>query len=480
MPLTPALLVLFGTTGDLARKKLYPALFALYRSGRLARETAIVGVGRRDWNDAVYRDAAAAAVTEVEETDRQALSGFQDLFFYHRMDITDETQYNSLWQKLEQIEQLRQLPGDRIYFLATAPDLFPIVSRQIGHGQPVKHGRFRRLMVEKPFGRDLASARSFNQGLRSVFAEDEIYRIDHYLGKEMLQNILILRFANQIFEPGWNNRCIDHIQISVTESIGIDQRSGYYDSNGALRDMVQSHLLQLLALLTMDQPDGPGPEKIRDAKVRLLRALRPFDLERASRDVVLGQYGGDDRVRAYLDEPGIPAHSRTETFAALRLWIDQERWRGVPVYMRTGKRLNQPMAKITVVYQNKLYPGPDQAQNRNTLVIRIQPVEGIDLRFNIKKPGMTSTITQARMDVCQSCEPAQASPQAYEKLLHDAWSGDLSLFTRWDEIEAAWVLIDSIQQWRNQLPLFIYPPGSTGPVAADRLPGLGGRAWLDL
>lgn len=480
MPLVPALLVLFGTTGDLARKKLYPALYALDQSGRLAPETAIIGVGRRDWDDDVYRDTITAAIKAAEPVSTQDLAGFTDRFFYHRMDMTEESDYSSLWQHLQQTEKVRHLPGDRLYFLATAPDLFPVVSRQIGHSQLVRKGCFRRLMIEKPFGRDLASARTFNQSLRTVFKEDEIYRIDHYLGKEMLQNILILRFANQIFEPGWNRHAIDQIQISVTESIGIDQRSGYYDHSGALRDMVQSHLLQLLALLTMDRPAGSGSEKIRDEKARLLRALRPFDLARAHRDAVIGQYGGDARTRAYLDEQGIPPHSRTETFAALRLYIDNDRWQGVPVYMRTGKRLGRHLAKITVIYKNRLEPGPDQAQSNNTLVIRIQPEEGIDLRFNIKKPGMTTAVTQARMDICQSCEPAEPSPQAYEKLLYDAWSGDLSLFTRWDEIEAAWVLVDSIQKWREQLPLYIYQPGSNGPVAADRMPSLDGKAWLDL
>ncbi|MDW7658901.1 MAG: glucose-6-phosphate dehydrogenase [Bacillota bacterium] len=480
MPLVPALLILFGTTGDLARKKLYPALFALYQSGRLAPETAIIGVGRRDWDDSVYRDSIAAAIMAAEPASRQDLAEFADRFYYHRMDMTDDSDYSGLWLHMQQTEKIQHLQGDRIYFLATAPELFPIVSRQIGHCQPVENGRFRRLMIEKPFGRDLASARAFNQSLRTVFKEDEIYRIDHYLGKEMLQNIMILRFANQIFEPGWNRRHIDHIQISVTESIGIDQRSGYYDHSGALRDMVQSHLLQLLALLTMDKPDGSGPEKIRDEKVRLLRALRPFDLDRAHQDTVIGQYGGDARTRAYLDEKGIPSHSRTETFASLRLWIDNDRWQDVPIYMRTGKRLEQHLAKITVVYKNQLNPGPGQAQGINTLVIRIQPEEGIDLRFNIKKPGMSTDVTQARMDICQSCEPAEPSAQAYEKLLYDAWSGDLSLFTRWDEIEAAWVLVDSIQTWREQLPLYIYQPGSNGPVAADRMLTLDGRSWLDL
>ncbi|MCK9251741.1 MAG: glucose-6-phosphate dehydrogenase [Clostridiales bacterium] len=480
MPLEPALFVLFGTTGDLARKKLYPALYALHTAGHLAPQTAVLGIGRRDWDDEIYRETVRKAIREASPDDGDDQERFIRRFFYHRLDITATEAYDGLWPRMSQLEHDRGLSGNRIDFLATAPELFPVVSRQIGLNRHPYPGAFRRLMIEKPFGKDLASARSFNDSLRQVFPEEEIYRIDHYLGKQMLQNILVLRFANQLFEPGWNNRHIDHIQVSVTEPFGIEQRSGYYDGSGALRDMVQSHLLQLLALLTMERPDQPGPEQVRDAKVQLLRALRPFDAKRAQTDIILGQYGGDARIRAYRDEPGIPDGSRTETFAALRLWIDNERWQHVPVYLRTGKRLNRYEAKIVIVFKHQAYPGSDRERGRNTLVIRIQPQEGIDLRFNIKEPGMTTAITQARMDICQSCEPAAPSPQAYEKLLYDAWSGDLSLFTRWDEIEATWTLVDSVQQWRDQLPLYFYVPGSNGPVAADQLLGLDGRAWLDL
>ena len=244
--------------------------------------------------------------------------------------------------------------------------------------------------------------------------------------------------------------------------------------------MVQSHLLQLVALLTMDRPDGSGADDVRDAKVRLLRALRPYNLETARNDVVMGQYIGDALHRAYLEEDGIPAGSRTETFAALRLWIDNDRWQGVPVYIRTGKRLQNHLAKITIVFRHQAYAGSDRINGQNTLVIRIQPEEGIDLRFNIKQPGMTSAVAQARMNICQNCEPEAQSPQAYEKLIYAAWSGDLSLFTRWDEIEATWILIDSIRRWRGQLPIYLYRPGTDGPVAADRLLQRDGRSWLDL
>ncbi len=479
MALKPALFVLFGTTGDLAHKKLLPALYTLERSGQLAPGSTIVGIGRRDWTDEYYREQVLAALRVSEPISPQAAAAFCQRFFYYRMDISQVADYSGLWSCLAKREKEQGLTGDRLYFLATAPQLFPLLARQIGH-EIKKPGSFRRLLIEKPFGRDLASAEEFNASLRTVFAEDEIYRIDHYLGKEMLQNILILRFANQIFEPGWNRQHIDHIQISVSELIGIGQRGGYYDTSGALRDMVQSHLLQLLALIAMDAPAEPGAEGIRSAKARLLRQLRPFDLERARADAVLGQYGGSSQKLAYLAETGVGANSQTETFAALRLFVDNERWQGVPFYLRTGKRLDQQLAKITIVYKNKLYPALDQTQHNNILVIRVQPQEGIDLRFNIKRPGMNAAITEAGMNICHSCDPALPTVEAYEKLLHDAWQGDLGLFTRWDEIEAAWMLIDSLRRWQEQLPLHIYQPGTKGPAAAELLPVHDGRVWLDL
>ncbi len=480
MALQPAIMFIFGSTGDLSHRKLYPALYALHAANRLADNTVVLGIGRRDWDDERYRESIAAAVRSAEPAAEKTMADFTRRFFYHRLDISDKTAYNSLWHKAGQLEKLHHLQGNRLYFLATAPDHFPLIARQIGLGQPAIPGCFRRLMIEKPFGADLSTARTFNKQLRQVFAEDEIFRIDHYLGKEMLQNILVLRFANQLFEPAWNCHHIDHIQVSVTEPFGIGQRAGYYDKSGALRDMVQSHLLQLVALLTMDQPSGEQADDIRDAKVRLLRAIRLFSREAAETDVVMGQYDGDERRRPYLKEDGIPPDSRTETYAALRLWIDQGRWQGVPVYVRTGKRLQRHLAKITIVFKEPSYDIQDQDDRRNILVIRIQPEEGIDLRFNIKQPGMTNAVTQARMNICQNCDPLTQSPQAYEKLIHDAWQGDLSLFTRWDEIEATWTLIDSIRLWRAKLPLYLYRSGSDGPVAADRMLERDGRAWLDL
>lgn len=480
MILEPTVMTLFGTTGDLAKKKLYPALLALHRSGQLDPRTTIVGVGRRDWDQAIYHESILQALKEAQGTVEGDVAAFIKRFVYHRMDITQADAYPHLWQMVEQLEDERDTRGNRLYFLATAPDLFPLVSKQIGILRKRFDHAYRRLMIEKPFGRDLASARAFNRVLQSVFDEHEMYRIDHYLGKEMLQNVLIFRFGNRLFEPAWNRHHIDHIQVSVMETIGVEQRSGYYEQNGALRDMVQSHLLQLVSLLTMNQPASADSDSIRQEKVRIFKHMRLFDRKRAETDLVLGQYAATADMRAYRSEAGVSDHSKTETYAALRLMIDDERWRGVPIYLRTGKRLNQAVAKITVVFRDQVYAGAQTGGQPNTLIIRIQPQEGIDLRFNIKQPGMTADIMQAHMDVCRNCISKQASPEAYEKLLFDAFSGDMNLFTGWDEIEASWRLIDSIQHWRDQLPLYVYPAGTAGPYAADRLLQRDGRAWLDL
>ncbi len=334
-------------------------------------------------------------------------------------------------------------------------------------------------MVEKPFGHDLPSAQEFNESLYRWFGEEEIYRIDHYLGKEMLQNILVLRFANRLFEPVWNHEHIDHVQITVREKYGVEQRGGYYEHSGALRDMVQNHLLQLLALLTMEQPSGFHTEGIRNEKVKVLRSLRPFRADRIEQEAILAQYGESDAGRGYRQEPGVDPRSSTETYAALKLWVDNDRWGGVPFYVRTGKALERAEAIIAIVFKKGVYDLLNEDSAPNVLIFRIQPLEGVDLRFNIKQPGTISKVIQVDMDFCQSCMFPGQSPDAYVRLIRDGWTGDLNLFTRWDEIEAAWKLIDSIQAMRAQIPMETYPKGSHGPELADRLITRDGRDWID-
>jgi len=477
--LAPALLVLFGTTGDLAAKKLFPALRSLHDSKDLPENVAILGIGRRPWDDASYRARVAEAVVEASDDAAAPDPAFLDRFYYHRMDMWDTNAYDELRSRADALARARDLGDNRIYFLATAPDLFPVIAEHTGRTGQVVNGGFRRLMVEKPFGRDLASAQSFNEGLYRRFAEHEIYRIDHYLGKEMLQNILVLRFANRLFEPVWNAEHIDHIQISVRESGGVDQRGGYYDQAGALRDMVQNHLLQLLALLAMEKPDCFDTECVRDEKVKVLRGLRLFHPTETDPGILLGQYGASGPRPGYREEKGVKPDSDTETFAALRLEVDNPRWRGVPFFLRTGKALDRSAADIAVVFKPVPYGGKDPFEQPNVLLLRIQPLEGVNLQFNIKQPGTLSTVTQVDMDFCQTCRFPGQSPDAYVRLLRDAWVGDLNLFTRWDEIEAAWALVDSIQAQRAGIGLATYPRGSAGPDAVRRLLEQNDRSWIE-
>lgn len=477
--LQPAMFVIFGTTGDLARKKLFPALFSLFRKQRLDPRTKVLGVGRRDWSDDRFRESVLAAIAD-EKSDGALKEKFGDLFLYHHLNMIENDNYGSLWPRMDMLDREFDLGGNRVYFLATAPDLFPVISTQIGQNQSPGNGVFRRLMIEKPFGNDLRSAKKFNESLRCCFREQEIFRIDHYLGKEMLQNILVLRFANRLFEPAWNRDHIDHIQITVSEKIGIDQRGAYYEHAGILRDMVQNHLLQLLALLTMEKPESLDSEKIRDAKVSLFRSIRMFRQDRIMEEAVLGQYiEGASGEPGYRAEKNVAPDSQTETFAALTLWIDQDRWRDVPIFIRTGKRMKQRQAQIAIVFRQAAYGPAEQELVPNCLIIQIQPTEGVDLRFNIKQPGTLADILPVNMSFCQTCTFPGQSPEAYERLIYDAWRGDLSLFTRWDEIEATWKIIDSLQELRGSLPLHMYPAGTNGPAAATTLIGRTGRSWLD-
>ncbi len=476
--LAPALFLLFGTTGDLAAKKLFPALRLLHDRGDLPASAAILGIGRRPWTDAIYRAHVADALgASGGVTPDEVPPAFLERFFYHQMDMREAQAYDELRSRADALARARELRGNRIFFLATAPDLFPIIAENAGRTRAPQPDGFHRLMVEKPFGRDLATARDFNQSLYHRFREDEIYRIDHYLGKEMLQNILVLRFANRLFEPVWNADHIDHIQISVREAGGVDQRGGYYDRSGALRDMVQNHLLQLLALLTMEQPSCFDAECIRDQKVNVLRALRFQHSHAGSPGIVLGQYTGHGGKPGYRGEKGVAAGSSTETFAALRLEIDQPRWRGVPFFLRTGKALDRSAADLVVVFKPVRYNGQDQAPN--VLALRIQPQEGVNLQFNIKQPGTVATVIPADMDFCQTCRFPGQSPDAYVRLLRDAWTGDLNLFTRWDEIEAAWALIDQVRAEHANLPLEPYAHGSRGPEAMTRMIEQTGRSWIE-
>ncbi len=484
-------LVIFGATGDLTHRKLIPALYNIVADGEAPPALTVVGFARRPKTDKSFRDELAKS---VRKHSRQKLQPriwkeFAQSIFYHRSEFNNAAGYKSLAARLKKIDAARGTQGNHLFYFAAAPDQFaPILKHLKAAGlNKAADGSWARVIVEKPFGSDLASARRLNRIVRSSFAEDQTYRIDHFLGKETAQNILVLRFANAIFEPIWNARYIDHVQITAAETLGVEGRAGYYENAGALRDMVQNHLLQLLCLVAMEPPTDLSADSIRDEKVKVVRALRRFDAEEIASEVVRGQYDdgtiNGEPVVAYRKEPKVDPNSRTETYVALRLLLDNWRWANVPFYVRVGKRLPKSATEISVHFKraplvlfNKEAPTIDQ----NVLVIRIQPDEGISLRMQAKIPGNNLRIEPVKMDFRYGTSFGKASPEAYERLLLDAMSGDATLFARRDEVEQAWALIDTIEEaWAKQkeTPPYEYPSGSWGPEAADDLLARDGRAW---
>ena len=486
--------VIFGATGDLTHRKLIPALYNIAADGELPPSLSVIGMARRHKSDDEFR-------RELEEAgrkhSRQAVhddlwQGFAGSIFYHTSDFTNAEGYQQLGQRLEQIEQERGTAGNRLFYLAVAPDQFePILQhlKAAGLNKP-RQGGWARVIVEKPFGTDLASAHELNRLVSAAFPERDTYRIDHFLGKETAQNILVLRFANAIFEPLWDTRYIDHIQITAAEILGVEGRAGYYEGAGALRDMVQNHLLQLLCLVGMEPPTDLGADSIRDEKVKVVRSLRRLSPEDVALNVVRGQYAAGaisgKAAVAYREEKNVNPDSSTETFVALRLLVDNWRWADVPIYVRVGKRLPKSGTEISVHFKNApavLFNKESQPLGHNVLVIRIQPDEGISLRMQAKMPGTSFRIEPVKMDFHYGTSFGKASPEAYERLLLDAMSGDATLFARRDEVEQAWAFIDAIEEaWAaaSAPELFEYPAGSWGPEEADELLARDGRTWRRL
>jgi glucose-6-phosphate 1-dehydrogenase len=489
----PCSIVIFGATGDLSHRKLIPALYNLAADGELPPAVTVVGFARRPKADEEFR-------RELEETTRkfsrqsvrdEIWKMFAQSIFYHQSEFEDEAGYKSLADKLEKIDRERGTRGNRLFYFAAAPDQFePILKNLKAAGlNKTREGSWARVIVEKPFGTDLASARELNRVVRNSFTEEQTYRIDHFLGKETAQNILVLRFANAIFEPLWNTRYIDHVQITAAETLGVEGRAGYYEGAGALRDMVQNHLLQLLCLIAMEAPTDLSADSIRDEKVKVVGSLRRMAAQDIVNKVIRGQYQegaiNGKPVTGYRAEKNVDPKSTTETFVALRLNIDNWRWWDVPIYMRVGKRLPKSGTEISVHFKKApLVLFNKESTDENVLVVRIQPDEGISLRMQAKMPGTSFRIEPVKMDFHYGTSFGKASPEAYERLLLDAMSGDATLFARCDEVEEAWAFVDTIETaWttkKDTPELFFYPAGSWGPDAADELLARDGRAWRRL
>lgn len=489
--------VIFGASGDLTSRKLIPALYNLAADGELPATLKVVGFARREKSNEQFR-------TELEEMNKkvsrsghndQLWASFSQGVYYHQSEFEDQDGYARLAELLNQLDK-EGAGGNRLFYLASSPDNFvPILQhlQKAGLNKPTANGKWSRAVIEKPFGTDLPTAQRLNQVVSEVFEEKDTYRIDHYLGKETAQNIMVLRFANSIFEAMWNNRYIDHIQITCAENLGMEGgRGGYYDKAGALRDMVQNHLLQLLSLVAMEPPTDLSADGVRDEKVKVLRSIRPFkDAEDVGKNVIRAQYtsGTVDGKPAvgYLQEDRINPASQTEAYVALRILIDNWRWEGVPFYVRMGKQLPKKSTEISVHFKRTpkvLFNKSADTDTANVLSIRIQPDEGISLRMYSKMPGASMRLEQVKMDFHYSSSFGKASPEAYERLLLDAMAGDATLFARRDEVENAWKFIDQIENaWHNSPTppkMCEFPAGTWGPKEADELLESDGRSWRRL
>ena len=500
----PCCVVIFGATGDLTRRKLLPALFRLAQQRLVPSEFAILGTARQPHSDDEFRETMKAAVAEFgseDALDEAAWESFAKRIFYLAGDFSDAALYEQLKTKLVDIEKEYDTGGNRIFYLATAPDFFAVVAKQLGEAglaraakttRTTKGGAkkaWTRIIVEKPFGRDLDSARALNKTLASVFDESQIYRIDHYLGKETVQNLLVFRFANSIFEPLWNRQYIDHIQITNAETVGVGSRGGYYETAGALRDMIQNHVFQVASLIAMEPPASLSANGVRDEKIKAMQSVRPLPAGAIDEFAVRGQYGPGtvlgDTVPGYREETGVAPDSSTETFTALKLYFDNWRWAGVPFYLRSGKRLQKQITEIAIQFKevpHRLFKESDAPLQPNVLVIRIQPNEGISLRFGAKLPGQALRIRSVNMDFRYGSSFGVKAPEAYERLLLDCMLGDSTLYARRDMVERGWEIVTPIlASWKAPAPDFPnYEAGSWGPKAAFELIERDGREWRKL
>ena len=491
----PCAVIIFGASGDLTKRKLMPGLYNLALSRALPGGFAVVGVARRQQSDEIFRQAMREGVGKFSRRkilDEAVWSDFERGVSYVSGTFEDPKTYTDLAKHLDALEQERGIGKNRLFYLAVSPNDFGTITRHLKEANLVKPPsrdttEWTRVVFEKPFGHDLASARALNDTIASVFDESQVFRIDHYLGKETVQNLLVFRFANSLFEPVWNREHVDHVQITVAEEIGVEGRGKFYEQTGVTRDIVENHLMQLLCLTAMEPPISLAADSVRDEKVKVLRSLRAMDRSKVPENVIRGQYGrgfvrGDD-VPAYREEPDVAPDSRIETYVAMRVFVDNWRWGGVPFYVRAGKRMARRVTEVAIQFKkvpHGLFRAPDGGIRPNVLAMRIQPDEGIALRFISKEPGQQTILRDVAMDFRYGTAFGSNTPEAYERLLLDAMRGEATLFTRRDEVEAQWEYIDHVfDAWANEAstPPPAYASGSWGPEQADDLLAHDGRRW---
>jgi glucose-6-phosphate 1-dehydrogenase len=491
----PFTLVIFGATGDLTHRKLIPAVFNLFCQNLLPQDFSVIGFARREYDDQLFRQQLRQSLESLSPDrpiDEECWARFTQKVFYHQTELTEPDGYHSLRQRIERETAQNQTPGNSLFYLATPPEYFTEIINQLNQAGLAHRGAYcspwSRIIIEKPFGRDLETARALNAHVGEVFDERQIYRIDHYLGKETVQNLLVFRFANSIFEPIWNQKYIDHVQIAVLEEIGIGTRGAYYDQAGAIRDIVQNHMMHLLSLVAMEPPVALEADAVRDEKVKILKALRPMPAECVGNHVVRAQYAAGTsagkQVPGYLEESGVADGSLTETFVAMKVFIDNWRWAGIPFYLRTGKCMPVRITEIDIHFRSVpdvlFNTGDFGPMQPNLLAIRIQPNEGISLQFQVKTPGPEMRIQPFKMDFGYAGSFGKAPPEAYERLLLDAALGDSTLFARGDEVDAAWSYLTNILQGCAGQPvkkLPQYPAGTWGPTEGDELLATDNRFW---
>ncbi|MBA4408483.1 MAG: glucose-6-phosphate dehydrogenase [Odoribacter sp.] len=476
----PHILVIFGASGDLTKRKLIPALYELHAQQLLPEKLAVLGVSRTELTDSGFREKVKEFLS-IEPQNQNDIESFLEHLYYQPLSTSDSSEYPVLKSRLQELCRELAIPENFIYYLSTPPNLYQVIPRSLAEvGLNDSTNGFKRLIIEKPFGTDLASAKSLNKNLLNYFNEDQLYRIDHYLGKETVQNMLVTRFSNGIFEPIWNHNFIHHVEITSAETLGVEDRGGYYDHSGAMRDMVQNHLMQLVGLIAMEPPVVVEADAIRNEVLKVFQSLRPIGQEKVAQQIIRGQYTeshiGNELVKGYREESGIDPNSRTETFLAIKFYIDNFRWAGVPFYIRTGKKMPARVAEVVIHFKTTPHhlfgDQPNSGALNNQLVLRIQPDEGILLKIGMKIPGAGFRVQTVNLDFHYNELSDGYLPSAYGRLLLDCMQGDATLYARGDAVEKAWEYVQPIlDAWQNNpdIPIYSYPAGTWGPEVVDHL-----------